>query len=126
MRQKVWRASQAFASVASDGLAEMFGVPVDDDRGEEVQPGHAEVLAFGGAITDFTLAADTECVLQSVVRLTLVEADLGAALHVGIEQPVDDEARPFDPSYFPQRHRQLVLSGIGCELPQQLAGRHGP
>ncbi len=74
-----------FASAASDGLAEMFGVPVDDDRGEEVQPGHAEVLAFGGAITDFTLAADAECVLQGVVSLTLVEADLGAALHVGIE-----------------------------------------
>ena len=43
VRQKVWRASQAFASAASDGLAEMFGVPVDDDRGEEVQPGHPGV-----------------------------------------------------------------------------------
>ena len=30
VRQKVWRASQAFASAASDGLAEMFGVPVDE------------------------------------------------------------------------------------------------
>ena len=72
------------------------------------------------------MAADAECVLQGVVSLTLVEADLGAALHVGIEQPVDDEERPFDPSYFPQSDRQLVLSGIGGKLPQELAGRHGP
>ena len=33
--------------------------------------------------------------------LTLVEADLGAALHVSIEQPVGDEECPFDPSDFP-------------------------
>lgn len=26
--------------------------------------------------------------------------DLGAALHVGVQQPVDDEQRPFDPSDF--------------------------
>ncbi|SFA60966.1 hypothetical protein SAMN04487972_13220 [Paracoccus halophilus] len=126
VRQKVWRAVQAFASTASDGLPEMLGVPVDDDRGEEVQPGHAEVLTFGGTIADFTLAADAQGVLQSVVCLALVQADLGPPLHVGIEQPVDDEERPFDPSDFPQGDRQLVLSGIGCELPQELARRHGP
>jgi len=34
-------------------LAEVFGVPVDDDSGEQVQAGHAEVLAFGGAVADF-------------------------------------------------------------------------
>jgi|GEM_PF-3296292 len=54
----------------------------------------------------------------------LVQADLGAALHVGIEQPVDDEQRPLNPSDFPQGNDQLVLSGIGCEFTQQLAWRH--
>lgn len=43
VRQKVRRTVQAFAAAAGDGLAEMLGVPVDDDRGKKVQPGHAEV-----------------------------------------------------------------------------------
>ena len=90
----------------------MLCVPVDDDRSEEVQPCHAEVLAFGGAITDFTLAADAEGVLQGMMGLALVQADLGASLHVGFEQPVDDEERPFDPSDFPQCHGQLMLSWV--------------
>ena len=104
----------------------MLGVPVDDDCGEQVQSGHAEMLAFGGPIADFTLAADTEGVLQSVMGLALVETDLGAALHVGIEQPVDDEERPFDPSDFPQSDRQFMLPGRGCELLQELAWGHRP
>ena len=104
----------------------MLGIPVDDDCGEEVQPGHAEVLAFGGAIADFALAADAKGVLQGMMGLTFVEPDLCAALHVGIEQPIDDEERPFDPSDFSQGDRQLVLSGIGGKLPQELARRHGP
>lgn len=86
MRHEVGRAVQTFAAAAGDGLPEMLGVPTDDDCGEEVQPGHAEVLAFGGAITDFTLAADSEGVLQGMVSFALVETDLGATLHVGIEQ----------------------------------------
>jgi len=32
---------------------------------------------------------------------TFFETDLGATLHVGVQQPVDDEERPFDPSDFP-------------------------
>ena len=101
MRQEAGRDVDAFAAAIGDGEAEMLGVPVDDDRGEEVQPGHAEVLAFGGAIADFTLAADAESVLRSVMGLALVEPDLVTALHVGIELPVDDEERPFDPSDLP-------------------------
>ena len=50
MRQEVGRDVQAFAAAIGDGLAEMLGIPIDDDRGEEVQPGHAEVLSFGGAV----------------------------------------------------------------------------
>ncbi len=72
MRHEVGRAVQAFAAAIGDGDTEMPGVPVDDDCGEEVQPGHAEVLAFGGAIADFTLTADAEGVLQGVMGLTLV------------------------------------------------------
>jgi hypothetical protein len=39
-------------------------------------------------------------------------------LHVGVEQPVDDEQRPFDPSDFPQGYGQIVLAWVSCELPQ--------
>lgn len=98
MCQEVGRDVVSFAAAIGDGEAEMLGIPIDDDRGEEIQSGHAEVLAFGGTIADFTLAADAESVLQSVMGLALVQTDLDAALHVGIEQPVDDEERPFDPA----------------------------
>ena len=125
VRQKVRRTVQAFAAAAGDGLAEMLGVPVDDDRGKKVQPGHAEVLGFGGAVPDLALAADAESVLQRVVGFALVQADLGAALHAGIKQPVDDEERPFDPSDFPQGDRQFMLPRVGRELPQELARRDG-
>ncbi len=94
MSQEVGRDVETFVAATGDGLVEMLCVPVDDDCGEEVQHGHAEVLAFAGAIAEFALPADAECTLQSVMGLALVEADLGAALHVGIEQPVDDEERP--------------------------------
>jgi|688.fasta_scaffold190158_2 hypothetical protein len=50
-----------------------------------------------------------------------VQPDLGAALHVGIEQPADSDARPLDPSDFAQGHRQLMLPGVGCGRPSHLA-----
>ena len=59
-----------------------------------------------------------------MMRFALVQSDLGAALHVGIQQPVDDEQRPFDPANFAQCDGKLMLSGIGCKFPQQLAWGH--
>jgi len=38
-----------------------------------------------------------EGVLQRMVRLALVEADFGAALHASAEDPFDDEQRALDP-----------------------------
>lgn len=64
------------ALALSDGLAQAGRVPVDDDRAQQVERGHAEMLAFRGPIADFTLSADPQSVLQRVVRLALVEADL--------------------------------------------------
>ena len=112
MCHEVGCAVQAFAAAIGDGLAEMLGVPIDDNRGQQVQPGHAEVLPLAGSVADFALATDPEGILQGVMGLTLVQADLGTALHVGVEQPVDDEERPLDPSDFPQCHSQLMLTGI--------------
>ncbi len=84
VRQKIGRAVQSFAFSVVDRLAEMLGVPVDDDGGEQIEACHSEVLAFGGAVADFTLATDAKGVFQGMMGLTLVQPDLGTALHVGI------------------------------------------
>ena len=111
MRHEVGGAVQAFASATGDGLAEMLGVPVYDNRGQQIQPGHPEVLSLAGSVADFALAADPEGVLQGMVGFALVQTDLGTALHVSVEQPVDYEERPLDPSDFPQCHSQLMRHG---------------
>ena len=124
VRQQLGRTVQPIMLSPRDGVTEMLGVPVDDYGGQQVQARHAEVLPFGGAIADFTLAADAQCVFQGMVGFAFVEADLGTSLHVGVEQPIDDEECPLDPSDFPQGHGQLVLPRIGSKLPQQLAWGH--
>ena len=112
----------------SDRFAEMGGIPVDDDGGEQVEPGHTVVLALARAVADFALAPDPERVLERVMSLALVQAGVGSALHIGVEQPVDDEERSdeersFDPSDFAESDGQFVLARLGRELSQQLAGR---
>ena len=109
----------------SDRFAEVGGIPVNDDGGEEVEPGHAVVLALAGAVADFTLASDPERVLERVMSLALVQAGVGPTLHIGVEQPVDDEERVFDPSDSAESDGQFVLARIGRELSQQLARRKG-
>ena len=109
----------------SDRFAEMGGIPVNDDGGEQVEPGHAVVLAFAGAVADFALASDLERVLERVMSLALVQAGVGSALHIGVEQSVDDEERSFDPSDFAESDGQFLLARIGRELSQQLARRKG-
>ena len=66
----------------SDRFVEMGGIPVNDDGGQEVEAGHAVVLAFAGAVTDFALASDPERILERVMSLALVQAGVGSALSV--------------------------------------------
>lgn len=58
--------------------------------------------------------------------LALVQADLGAALHIDVKQPFDNEERSFDPSDFTQGNRQFVLSGVGYELANNRLGGMTP
>ena len=58
MSQKAGRTVETGAVAACDCLPAMFGVPVDDDGGEQIEACHAEVLPFGGPVADFPLAAD--------------------------------------------------------------------
>ena len=46
--------------------AEMGGIPVNHDGGEQVEAGHAVVLALAGAVADFALAPDAEGVLEGM------------------------------------------------------------
>ena len=114
---------QAVVLPLSDRFAETGGIPVDYDGGEEVQPSHSVVLALAGAVADFALASDAKRVLERVMSLSLVQTCAGTALHIGVEQPVHDEQRSFHPSDFAESDGQFVLTGIGGELSQQLAGR---
>ena len=107
----------------SDRFAEMGGIPVNDDGGEQVEPGHSVVLALARAVADFALAPDSERVLERMMSLALVQAGVGPVLHIGVEQPVDDEERSLEPSDFAESDGQFVLARIGRELSQQLARR---
>ena len=60
-------------------MPEMLGIPVDDDGGEQVEACHAVMLPFGGTVADFALPPDAQGVLEGVVCLALVQANLGAA-----------------------------------------------
>ena len=50
----------------------------------------------------------------------LLSPNLRPAPQFGVEQPVDDEDRPFDPPELAQRQGKIVLAGIGGELAQEL------
>ena len=70
-RQELRGNTESVALALRDCMAEVKGVPIDDDDGKEVQAGYAEVLAFGGAVADFALTADAQGVLERVVRFAL-------------------------------------------------------
>lgn len=110
----------------NDSTTEVLCIPVDDDRREKIQARHAIVLAFGSTISDFALTTDAQRVFQSMMGLPLIKTNLSAPLHISIEQPLNNEQRPFDPTDFAQGHGQLVLTGVRGEFLQQLAGWHDP
>jgi hypothetical protein len=70
--------------VASDSLPKALDAPVNDDGSEQVQPYHPEMLPFGCSVTNFTLAANAQRILDGVMGFSFVQADLGTALHVGV------------------------------------------
>jgi len=124
MREQRGVAIQPGPLPRGDSLTEVLGVPLDDDGGEQIETGHAVVLPFGGTVADFTLSPEAQGVFQGMMGLTLVQANLGTALHVGVEEPFDNKESAFDAADFTERQGQLVLARIGGELLEQLTGRH--
>jgi len=58
MGQQVVGRIEPFASPGFDGMAEMQGVPVDDDGGEQVEAGDAVMLPLCRTVADLALATD--------------------------------------------------------------------
>ena len=56
------------------------------------------------------MASDPEGVHERVVSLPLVQSGVSPALHIGVEQPVNDEERSFDSSDFAEGDGQFVLA----------------
>ena len=88
MRQKFWRHIKSFVPPLGDRVADVNGVPIDNECGEQVEAGDPVMLTFGGSVTDFTLATDAQRILEGMVGLALIETDLSTPLHVRVEDPL--------------------------------------
>ncbi len=109
-----------------DDVAELSGIPMDDDRREEVEGGHSVMLAFGGSVPNLTASVEADGPFEGMVRLTLVEAELSATLHWSVGDPAQHEQGPFDTADLAQCRGEFVLSRISCEFSQDRARHHGP
>lgn len=54
------------------------------------------MLPLSGAIANFSLATNAQRILERMMGFALVETDLSAALHVGVENPLYKKERPLD------------------------------
>ena len=82
MGQELGLDHQAGVFLLCGRFAEMGGIPVNDHGGELVESTHRVVLAAAGAVADFTMAPDSERVLECVMSPALVQAGVGPALTV--------------------------------------------
>lgn len=73
-------ASSEGAFSLPDRFLQSHRIPVDDDGGEQVEAGHAVVLAFACAVADFALAAVPEGILGGVVRFAFLRVPPGNRL----------------------------------------------
>ena len=105
-------------------VSELFGIPINDDGGQQIEASDAEVLSFRGTVADFSLTPDPKSTFQGVMCLSLVKADMGAALHVGVEQPFDDEQCAFDPADLPQGQRQIMLPRARGQFLEEVTWLH--
>src|SRR5690606_12327427 len=99
--------------LTGNDFAQLHGVPKDDNGGEQVHTCDPVMLAFGGTVADFTPAMEADCPLQRMMRFALVEPDLGAALQIGVQNPVDHEQGSLDAADLAQSRGKFVLPRIG-------------
>ena len=93
----------------SDRFAKMGGIPVNDDGGEQVKPGHAVVLALAGAVVEQgpTLArAPEDASSRQVPSLRYPFIPAGAALSVRGSSNGQGSRSPRPP---PDRSQQRLI-----------------
>ena len=79
MGQEFGRDLEAGVLPGEDGLSELQRVPVDDDRGQQVEAGDPVVLPFLGSVSQFAALVEIDGALEGMMRLALVQADQGLA-----------------------------------------------
>lgn len=114
MRQQFRSTIQSFLRSLNDCPAEVISVPIDNDGRQQVKTRQSVVLCRQRA-----LPADTKGIFQSMMCFAFVQSDLSTALHVNIEQPVDNKERALDAANLPKGNRQIVLTRkSACKRPR--------
>ena len=103
----------------SNRLVGMGSIPQNDDDCEQVEISHTVVFALARAAGDFAVASDAERVLECVMNIVLVQANVGSALPIRTWLPFDNEECSFDPPDFAESDGQFVLAWIGRKLSQR-------
>ena len=94
-----------------DGASEIDGVLENDGGDREIEARSAVALILESPIADFAEAMKEHGPLESVVRLALVEAGVGAAAQGGVADPVEREQSALQASDFPQRLGEAFWRG---------------
>ena len=132
--QEIGLDSQPGVFPLSDRFAEMDGTPVNDDGSEQVEPGHAVVLAFARAVANFALApdfteGDGQFVLARIGRkLSQPLARRKGATGQGGSNPQDIRPVPHDhvlPDFVAGQSNQGFLNASGLEDMQPFDSRAG-
>ena len=77
-----------------------------------LKQGYGRILLFSsGSGLGSTGQSNYSAAKEGMVGFALVEANLGAALHIGIEDPLDDKESALDAADFPERHAAI---GSAC------------
>ena len=97
MRQEIIGNGRVLGTQVLDGLVEIDGVPVNDDGGDEAEPGGAEALVLEGAVADFALAMEEHGPAQGIAGLALVKPGIAALAQSGVGQPLQGEQGSLDP-----------------------------
>ena len=72
-----------------EGGLQVAGVPEDDGRNEQVQPGGAVGLVLEGSVAQFAEAMEEHGPGERVAGLALVQAGVGAPAQVAAAEPVE-------------------------------------
>lgn len=121
--QEPVRDVDTLSSQMIDGAAEIDGVPEDDSRGDEVEPGRPMPLVLEGAVAQLAEAVEEYGSRERIAGLSLIEVRAGATPKLWIVRPVEHEQGSLDPPDLSQAPGDRVLSRVAGEFLQHDGGR---